>query len=159
MDKTPRMITPAPRQSECGKYKRRGSVVLPFDGLFRNPLKNLQTNVIEAGADMKREGEKEWYFGNADKERLGPYSIEEIQAFWNDGTIHAKTRCWAQVSWPLLIYSGWHFKGFVQSFYKLIGSGMYKVPLESRIGQIEPQIGPSVPKAGPPEPQAGLSEP
>ena len=53
--------------------------------------------MIEAGADMKREGEKEWYFGNADKERLGPYSIEEMTAFWNDGTIHAKTRCWAQV--------------------------------------------------------------
>ena len=38
----------------------------------------LQTNVIEAGADMKRDSEKEWYYGNKDKERLGPYSYEEV---------------------------------------------------------------------------------
>ena len=47
---------------------------------------------------MKREGEKEWYFGNADKERLGPYSFDEMKAFWVDGTITTKTRCWAQVT-------------------------------------------------------------
>ena len=34
--------------------------------------------MIEAGADMKRESEKEWYYGNKDKERLGPYSYEEV---------------------------------------------------------------------------------
>ncbi|XP_063063079.1 dnaJ homolog subfamily C member 13-like isoform X6 [Engraulis encrasicolus] len=56
----------------------------------------LQSNVIEAGADMKRESEKEWYFGNADKERRGPFSFEEMQEFWSDGTLTAKTRCWAQ---------------------------------------------------------------
>lgn len=56
----------------------------------------LQTNVIEASPDMKRESEKEWYFGNAEKERLGPYSIEEMQEFWDQGVIHPKTRCWAQ---------------------------------------------------------------
>jgi hypothetical protein len=27
---------------------------------------------------MKRESEKEWYFGNADKERRGPFSYEEV---------------------------------------------------------------------------------
>lgn len=27
---------------------------------------------------MKRESEKEWYFGNADKERRGPFSFEEV---------------------------------------------------------------------------------
>jgi len=27
---------------------------------------------------MKRESEKEWYFGNADKERSGPYSFQEV---------------------------------------------------------------------------------
>jgi len=37
-----------------------------------------QTNVIEAAPDMRRESEKEWYYGNADKERLGPYSFEEV---------------------------------------------------------------------------------
>uniref|UniRef100_A0A8C7UW68 J domain-containing protein n=1 Tax=Oncorhynchus mykiss TaxID=8022 RepID=A0A8C7UW68_ONCMY len=56
----------------------------------------LQSNVIEAGADMKRESEKEWYFGNADKERRGPFSFEEMQEFWNTGVLTAKTRCWAQ---------------------------------------------------------------
>ncbi|XP_052814797.1 dnaJ homolog subfamily C member 13-like isoform X2 [Mya arenaria] len=56
----------------------------------------LQTNVIEAGADMKRESEKEWYYGNKDKERLGPYSYEEINRLWDEGVVHNKTRCWAQ---------------------------------------------------------------
>uniref|UniRef100_A0A8C7CK42 DnaJ heat shock protein family (Hsp40) member C13 n=1 Tax=Oncorhynchus kisutch TaxID=8019 RepID=A0A8C7CK42_ONCKI len=56
----------------------------------------LQSNVIEAGADMKRESEKEWYFGNADKERRGPFSFEEMQEFWSNGVLTAKTRCWAQ---------------------------------------------------------------
>lgn len=39
---------------------------------------SVQSNVLEAGADMKRESEKEWYFGNADKERRGPFSFEEV---------------------------------------------------------------------------------
>ncbi|XP_050953803.1 dnaJ homolog subfamily C member 13 isoform X2 [Labeo rohita] len=56
----------------------------------------LQSNVIEAAPDMKRESEKEWYFGNADKERRGPFSYEEMQEFWSAGTLTAKTRCWAQ---------------------------------------------------------------
>jgi len=34
--------------------------------------------VIEAAPDMQRESEKEWYYGNADKERLGPYSFDEV---------------------------------------------------------------------------------
>ncbi|XP_073686489.1 dnaJ homolog subfamily C member 13 isoform X1 [Garra rufa] len=56
----------------------------------------LQSNVLEAAPDMKRESEKEWYFGNADKERRGPFSYEEMQEFWSAGTLTAKTRCWAQ---------------------------------------------------------------
>ncbi|XP_058231751.1 dnaJ homolog subfamily C member 13-like isoform X4 [Hemibagrus wyckioides] len=56
----------------------------------------LQSNVLEAAPDMKRESEKEWYFGNADKERRGPFSFEEIQEYWKSGTLTAKTRCWAQ---------------------------------------------------------------
>ncbi|XP_069107344.1 LOW QUALITY PROTEIN: dnaJ homolog subfamily C member 13-like [Argopecten irradians] len=56
----------------------------------------LQTNVIEASPDMNRESEKEWYYGNKDKERLGPYSFEEMKEFYEEGTVHAKTRCWAQ---------------------------------------------------------------
>lgn len=27
---------------------------------------------------MKRESEKEWYFGSADKERSGPYGFHEV---------------------------------------------------------------------------------
>ena len=38
----------------------------------------VQSNVIEAAPDMRRESEKEWYYGNADKERLGPYSFDEV---------------------------------------------------------------------------------
>ena len=38
----------------------------------------LQTQMIEDSKDSKVEGEKEWYFGNADKERRGPYSFQEV---------------------------------------------------------------------------------
>nr|CAB3238835.1 dnaJ homolog subfamily C member 13 [Phallusia mammillata] len=56
-----------------------------------------QRNVIEASAEMlSREGEKEWYFGNKEKERLGPYSFQEMKDFWQDGILNAKSRCWAQ---------------------------------------------------------------
>ena len=34
--------------------------------------------MIEASPDMHMESEKEWYYGNADKERLGPYSYDEV---------------------------------------------------------------------------------
>jgi hypothetical protein len=37
-----------------------------------------QTNLLEGAPDMKRDSEKEWYYGNAEKERLGPYSFEEV---------------------------------------------------------------------------------
>ncbi|KAI1902089.1 hypothetical protein AGOR_G00041120 [Albula goreensis] len=56
----------------------------------------LQSNVLEAAPDMKRESEKEWYFGNVDKERRGPFSFEEMQEFWSVGELTVKTRCWAQ---------------------------------------------------------------
>ncbi|MGH0172786.1 UNVERIFIED_CONTAM: hypothetical protein FKN15_063892 [Acipenser sinensis] len=55
-----------------------------------------RSNVIEASPDMKRESEKEWYFGNADKERRGPFSFEEMQEFWKSNVLTPKTRCWAQ---------------------------------------------------------------
>lgn len=38
----------------------------------------MQSNVIEASPDMRRDTEKEWYYGNAEKEKLGPYSFEEV---------------------------------------------------------------------------------
>ncbi|KAL7976783.1 hypothetical protein Chor_008732, partial [Crotalus horridus] len=55
-----------------------------------------QSNVIEAAPDMKRESEKEWYYGNAEKERRGPYSFNEMQELWIKGKLTSKTRCWAQ---------------------------------------------------------------
>ncbi|KAJ8336734.1 hypothetical protein SKAU_G00379540 [Synaphobranchus kaupii] len=56
----------------------------------------LQSNVLEAAPDMKRESEKEWYFGNVEKEKRGPFSFEEMQEFWSCGELNANTRCWAQ---------------------------------------------------------------
>ena len=38
--------------------------------------------MIEAFADMKRDSEKEWYYGNKDKERLGPYSYSVLGGMW-----------------------------------------------------------------------------
>ncbi|EDV26296.1 uncharacterized protein TRIADDRAFT_21978 [Trichoplax adhaerens] len=52
----------------------------------------LQTNVIEAAPDMARDTEKEWYYGNADKERLGP----SMREFWASDVLRPTTRCWAQ---------------------------------------------------------------
>ncbi len=37
-----------------------------------------QTNLLEAAPDMERDTEKEWYFGNKDREREGPYSFKEV---------------------------------------------------------------------------------
>lgn len=39
----------------------------------------LQTSAIEASPDMQRDTEKEWYFGNKDREREGPYSFKEVR--------------------------------------------------------------------------------
>ncbi|XP_076821267.1 dnaJ homolog subfamily C member 13-like isoform X2 [Clavelina lepadiformis] len=56
-----------------------------------------QRNVIEATPEMMAgASEKEWYFGNKERERLGPYSFQEMKDFWEDGTLTAKSRCWAQ---------------------------------------------------------------
>ena len=57
---------------------------------------SLQSNVLEAAPDSRRDSEKEWYFGSKDKEREGPYSFGEMKDLWSEGTIHQKTRCWAQ---------------------------------------------------------------
>ncbi|XP_054717127.1 dnaJ homolog subfamily C member 13-like [Uloborus diversus] len=55
-----------------------------------------QTNVIEASPEMMMMTEKEWHFRNAEKERNGPYGFSEMKDLWKDGTIHPKTKCWAQ---------------------------------------------------------------
>ncbi|XP_070570129.1 dnaJ homolog subfamily C member 13-like isoform X2 [Ptychodera flava] len=56
----------------------------------------LQSNVIEAAPDTERDTEKEWYFGNVEKERLGPYSFKEMKEYWKQNVLTPKTRCWAQ---------------------------------------------------------------
>lgn len=55
-----------------------------------------QTNVIEASPEMMKETEKEWYYGNAEKERYGPYSFGEMKDLWKENILTTKTRCWAQ---------------------------------------------------------------
>ena len=55
-----------------------------------------QSNVIEANPEMRRDTEKEWYYGNVDKERLGPFSLKEMKDLWDSGSINPKTRCWSQ---------------------------------------------------------------
>ncbi|XP_078489054.1 dnaJ homolog subfamily C member 13 [Ciona intestinalis] len=78
-----------------------------------------QRNVIEATAEMMSgAGEKEWYFGNKEKERLGPYSFNEMKDFWEDGTLTAKSRCWAQGM------DGWrHVHSIPQLKWILMASG------------------------------------
>ncbi|XP_037090468.1 dnaJ homolog subfamily C member 13-like isoform X2 [Pollicipes pollicipes] len=58
-----------------------------------------QSNVIEYGESDADVGEREWYFKAADadkQDRQGPYSFKEMRAFWEDGTLTARSRCWAQ---------------------------------------------------------------
>ena len=38
-----------------------------------------QSNVIEAPPDMQSSTEKEWYYGNVERERLGPFSFAEVR--------------------------------------------------------------------------------
>ncbi|XP_054167917.1 dnaJ homolog subfamily C member 13-like [Oppia nitens] len=67
-----------------------------------------QTNVIEASPEIMAMGssEKEWYIGDAEKERKGPFSFAEIKEFWSKNTLSPKTKCWAQglESWKPLIH-------------------------------------------------------
>lgn len=46
--------------------------------------------MIEASPDMRRDSEKEWYYGNKDKERLGPFSYEEVRRHWIFSSINPK---------------------------------------------------------------------
>ncbi|KAL5258298.1 hypothetical protein ACHWQZ_G008960 [Mnemiopsis leidyi] len=53
-----------------------------------------QSMFIEAGGAVHEE--REWYYGNKEKERLGPYSLREIGEFWEEGVLSERTKCWAQ---------------------------------------------------------------
>lgn len=48
----------------------------------------LQTSALEASPDQQKDTEKEWYYGNKDKEREGPYSFGEVgnRSTWCAGT-------------------------------------------------------------------------
>lgn len=56
----------------------------------------LASNVLESSSTMTRESEKEWYYGKQDKEKVGPYSFNEIKDLHKEGNFDAKTRFWAQ---------------------------------------------------------------
>lgn len=56
----------------------------------------MQMNVLEASPDMVRASEKEWYYDNGEKARLGPVSFSEMTDLWNAGHINGKMLCWAQ---------------------------------------------------------------
>ena len=64
-----------------------------------------QSMAIEASQDTTQDmQEKEWYYGNADKERNGPISFSELKDLFGQKVIHAKTKVWAQglEGWRLL---------------------------------------------------------
>jgi len=62
-----------------------------------------QTQAIES-VTIEKGGEKEWYYGNVDKERNGPIGFTEIKDLYKEGTVTAKTKVWAQgmEGWRLL---------------------------------------------------------
>ena len=62
----------------------------------RAVVNNLST-AIEASPDATRDSqEKEWYYGNADKERNGPISFAEMCELFESKSITSKTKVWAQ---------------------------------------------------------------
>ncbi|XP_065200940.1 dnaJ homolog subfamily C member 13 isoform X2 [Planococcus citri] len=62
-----------------------------------------QSNVIEAGNDMMRDNEKEWYYGSGE-ERKGPVTFTELQELYKTNALHPRSKCWAQGmdGWRLL---------------------------------------------------------
>jgi len=56
----------------------------------------LQTMMIEAADDSQFGNEREWYYGNIEKERIGPKSFQEMKELWKKGTLRPTTKCWAQ---------------------------------------------------------------
>ena len=56
----------------------------------------MQSNLLEAPQGLEYDIEREWYYGNKDKERLGPFSFKEMKEFWKEQEINETTRCWAQ---------------------------------------------------------------
>ena len=62
----------------------------------RAVVNNLST-AIEASSEATRDSqEKEWYYGNADKERNGPVSFAEMCELFESKSITSKTKVWAQ---------------------------------------------------------------
>ena len=43
-------------------------------------------NVLEAAPDSRSDTEAEWYYGNKEKERLGPYSFADVRGKKIDGS-------------------------------------------------------------------------
>lgn len=80
--------------------------LLPLAHLHTNrATTNSQSTAIEANPEStKQNQEKEWYYGNADKERNGPVSMPELSDLFADKTINPKTKVWAQglEGWRLL---------------------------------------------------------
>ena len=71
----------------------------------RAVMKNQNSTAIEANPDTTNESqEKEWYYGNADKERNGPISFHELKDLFAKKEVGAKTKVWAQglEGWRLL---------------------------------------------------------
>ena len=71
----------------------------------RAVMKSQNTTAIEASSETTNESqEKEWYYGNADKERNGPISFHELKDLFAKKEIGAKTKVWAQglEGWRLL---------------------------------------------------------
>eukprot|EP00795_Rhopilema_esculentum_P013369 gene13369-4225_t len=55
-----------------------------------------QTMMIEGSGENQFGNEQEWYYGNGEKERIGPKSFSEMKELWKDGILRPTTRCWAQ---------------------------------------------------------------
>lgn len=64
-----------------------------------------QTNVIEAGPNMHKNQEKEWYYNSEENERKGPLSFQEVKELYGKGVINPRTKCWAMGldSWRTVI--------------------------------------------------------
>jgi len=49
--------------------------------VYADVICSLKSNLLEASPEMmQRDTEKEWYYGNKEKERLGPFSFKEVSS-------------------------------------------------------------------------------
>lgn len=54
-----------------------------------------QSNAIESGDEQHDAEAKEWYYYDAEQERIGPFSLSDMRDMFQHDKLHRDTKCWA----------------------------------------------------------------